>query len=115
MFRPPKGRNLRQIPNRRFPRRDPLTPLIRSISLDPKSPRGDSGTDMTRPAPQSAGNGRVGKFPMIILDRVSKSYDGGARFAVHEVSLRVPRGQTLVLLGGSGSGKTTTLKMINRL
>jgi osmoprotectant transport system ATP-binding protein len=52
---------------------------------------------------------------MIDLDRVSKSYDAGARFAVHEVSLRVPQGQTLVLLGGSGSGKTTTLKMINRL
>jgi osmoprotectant transport system ATP-binding protein len=52
---------------------------------------------------------------MIELDLVSKSYDGGARWAVHEMSLRVPHGQTLVLLGGSGSGKTTTLKMINRL
>lgn len=51
---------------------------------------------------------------MIVLDHVSKSYDGG-KFAVQDVSLEVPRGQLLVLLGGSGSGKTTTLKMINRL
>jgi osmoprotectant transport system ATP-binding protein len=51
---------------------------------------------------------------MIVLEKVSKSYEPG-RFAVDEVSLRVPAGQMLVLLGGSGSGKTTTLKMINRL
>lgn len=31
------------------------------------------------------------------------------------VSLQVTRGETLVLLGRSGSGKTTTLKLVNRL
>ena len=51
---------------------------------------------------------------MIVLERVSKTYDTG-HSAVSEVSLRVPAGQMLVLLGGSGCGKTTTLKMINRL
>lgn len=35
--------------------------------------------------------------------------------AVDNVSLRVGRGETLVLLGTSGCGKTTTLRMINRL
>lgn len=52
---------------------------------------------------------------MIILDKVSKTYDGAAQYSVQEVSLEVPRGRLLVLLGGSGCGKTTTLKMINRL
>src|SRR4051812_36439235 len=52
---------------------------------------------------------------MIVLEGVSKSFDGGRRFAVEDVSLRVPEGELLVLLGGSGCGKTTTLKMINRL
>lgn len=52
---------------------------------------------------------------MIVLEAVSKSYDGGGRFSVQDISLHVPKGQMLVLLGGSGSGKTTTLKMINRL
>jgi osmoprotectant transport system ATP-binding protein len=52
---------------------------------------------------------------MIVLDHVSKSYDGGGRYSVHDVSLQVPTGAMLVLLGGSGCGKTTTLKMINRL
>lgn len=32
-----------------------------------------------------------------------------------DVSLRAARGETLVLLGRSGSGKTTTLKLVNRL
>jgi osmoprotectant transport system ATP-binding protein len=34
---------------------------------------------------------------------------------VHDVSFTVVPGETLVLLGRSGSGKTTTLKLINRL
>jgi osmoprotectant transport system ATP-binding protein len=52
---------------------------------------------------------------MIVLEGVSKAYGPDGPFAVRDVSLRVPPGQLLVLLGGSGSGKTTTLKMINRL
>src|SRR4051812_8969685 len=52
---------------------------------------------------------------MIALENVSKLYDGHSQYAVRDVSLRVPAGKLLVLLGGSGSGKTTTLKMINRL
>lgn len=52
---------------------------------------------------------------MIVLRDLSKSFDGGKRFAVHPLSLEVEDGETMVLLGSSGSGKTTTLKMINRL
>lgn len=52
---------------------------------------------------------------MIVLDRVRKSFDGGNSFAVFDLSLHVHEGETLVLLGSSGCGKTTTLKMINRL
>jgi osmoprotectant transport system ATP-binding protein len=40
--------------------------------------------------------------------------DGG-RVLVEDVSFSVAAGETLVLLGRSGSGKTTTLKLINRL
>src|SRR5271170_6758171 len=32
-----------------------------------------------------------------------------------DLNLKIHRGETLVLLGRSGSGKTTTLKLINRL
>ncbi len=50
---------------------------------------------------------------MIELEELGKRY--GAVAAVEGLSLRVERGELLVLVGGSGSGKTTTLKMINRL
>ena len=49
----------------------------------------------------------------IDLDSVSKRY--GDAIAVDRLSLRVEAGELLALVGGSGSGKTTTLKMVNRL
>jgi osmoprotectant transport system ATP-binding protein len=52
---------------------------------------------------------------MIKLTGVFKTFDGGHTYAVKDLSLSVDRGETLVLLGSSGCGKTTTLKMINRL
>ncbi|HEY6641767.1 ABC transporter ATP-binding protein [Povalibacter sp.] len=53
--------------------------------------------------------------PMIVLDRVSKSFDGGTQLAVSDVSFTVRTGEFVAIVGGSGSGKTTTLKTINRL
>jgi osmoprotectant transport system ATP-binding protein len=52
---------------------------------------------------------------MIQLRNVCKSYDAGKNFAVRDISFEVRQGELLVLLGSSGCGKTTTLKMINRL
>ena len=52
---------------------------------------------------------------MISLTEVSKSYDNGLSYAVKDVSFKVPEGRILVLLGTSGCGKTTLLKLINRL
>jgi osmoprotectant transport system ATP-binding protein len=50
---------------------------------------------------------------MIEVQSVTRRY--GERLAVDGVSFRVEAGELLVLVGASGSGKTTTLKMINRL
>lgn len=50
---------------------------------------------------------------MIEFDSVSRAFNGKA--AVKDLSLQVAKGEFCVLLGTSGSGKSTTLKMINRL
>ncbi len=52
--------------------------------------------------------------PAIFLDHVSKMYSRGYA-AVSDLSLAIEPGEVLVLVGTSGSGKTTTMKMINRL
>jgi len=51
---------------------------------------------------------------MIQLKNVTKIYEDGTT-AVDSLSLHVAAGETFGLIGTSGCGKTTTLKMINRL
>jgi osmoprotectant transport system ATP-binding protein len=53
--------------------------------------------------------------PLIELDDVSKSFDGGQSFALRDVSLAVEAKTFIALVGASGSGKTTAMKLINRL
>jgi osmoprotectant transport system ATP-binding protein len=52
--------------------------------------------------------------PAIEFRKVSYRLDNGTSL-LRDLNLEVRRGETLVLLGRSGSGKTTTLKLINRL
>jgi osmoprotectant transport system ATP-binding protein len=51
----------------------------------------------------------------IVFDRVTKRYPGRGGPAVRELSLTVPAGEICCLVGPSGAGKTTAMKMVNRL
>lgn len=51
---------------------------------------------------------------MISLRNISKSYNQGP-MVVSELNLEINKGEIVVLVGESGCGKTTTMKMINRL
>jgi branched-chain amino acid transport system ATP-binding protein len=48
------------------------------------------------------------------IDKIEVIYDGVIA-AVHDVSLTVPRGKVVALLGGNGAGKSTTLKAISTM
>lgn len=57
----------------------------------------------------------VGAHPLIEIDSISKTYGNVKAPAVDGVSLSVPQGAFIALVGTSGSGKTTVMKTINRL
>jgi osmoprotectant transport system ATP-binding protein len=51
----------------------------------------------------------------IVFDHVTKRYAGRDAAAVDDLTLEIPAGTFCVLVGPSGGGKTTALKMVNRL
>jgi osmoprotectant transport system ATP-binding protein len=51
----------------------------------------------------------------IVFDHVTKRYGTSPRPAIDDLSLTIPAGDICVLIGPSGGGKTTAMKMINRL
>jgi osmoprotectant transport system ATP-binding protein len=51
----------------------------------------------------------------LVFDEATKTYAGREGAAVDRLSLTVPAGEICVLVGPSGGGKTTALKLVNRL
>jgi osmoprotectant transport system ATP-binding protein len=51
----------------------------------------------------------------LVFDEATKVYPGREDAAVDHLSLTVPAGEICVLVGPSGGGKTTALKLVNRL
>jgi ATP-binding cassette subfamily B protein len=62
----------------------------------------------TRPAPARLTDG-------IVFENVSFRYPGTERWALRDVSLRIPAGAVVALVGENGAGKTTLVKLLCRM
>jgi osmoprotectant transport system ATP-binding protein len=56
-----------------------------------------------------------GQAAELVFDEATKEYPGRDGAAVDRLSLTVPAGEICVLVGPSGGGKTTALRLVNRL
>lgn len=59
--------------------------------------------------------GNVAPVPALSLSHASFSFGAGAANAVNDVTLELPLGKTLGIIGGTGSGKSTLVSLISRL
>lgn len=59
--------------------------------------------------------GNVAPVPALSLSHASFSFGAGAANAVNDVTLELPLGKTLGIIGGTGSGKSTLVSLIPRL
>lgn len=65
------------------------------------------------PKPGATGNAALA--PALSFDHASFSFGAGAANAVNDVTLELPLGKTLGIIGGTGSGKSTLVSLIPRL
>ena len=65
------------------------------------------------PKPSAMGN--AVPVPALSFDHASFSFGAGAANAVSDVTLELPMGKTLGIIGGTGSGKSTLVSLIPRL
>ena len=59
--------------------------------------------------------GNVAPVPALSFSHASFSFGAGAANAVNDVTLELPLGKTLGIIGGTGSGKSTLASLISRL
>lgn len=60
-------------------------------------------------------NTEVNMHGDIVFDHVSYQYENGSREILQDISFTVPGGKTIGILGGTGSGKSTLMYLLDRL
>lgn len=65
--------------------------------------------------PEPSATDNVASVPALSFSHASFSFGAGAANAVNDVTLELPLGKTLGIIGGTGSGKSTLVSLIPRL
>lgn len=73
---------------------------------------GNQPVALPEPSELAGGSAPV---PALSFDHASFSFGAGAANAVSDVTLKLPLGKTLGIIGGTGSGKSTLVSLIPRL
>lgn len=73
----------------------------------------DGNEPVALPKPSAAGDTAL--IPALSFSHASFSFGAGAANAVNDVTLELPLGKTLGIIGGTGSGKSTLVSLIPRL
>lgn len=69
----------------------------------------ESGTGLSQEEPYSK------EFPYkVVFDQVGMAYNEGGDEAISDVNLKVKKGETIGVIGGTGSGKSTLVNLIPR-
>lgn len=78
----------------------------RIFELLDREPRIEAAAD-AKPLPPGGGE--------VVFEHVDFSYPGADRKTLKDIDLTVPAGQTIAIVGGTGSGKTTLVSLVSRL
>lgn len=82
-------------------------PAARQHAADRAAERPAASSAADRAAPQPGGD--------LVLDKVCFGYPGTESKVLHEVSLVLPAGSTVAIVGENGAGKTTLVKLLCRM
>jgi ATP-binding cassette subfamily B protein len=86
-----------------------------AIIDESKIPAPERTRNFAPSAPPQTGRDGGAEHGHVHFESVRFSYPGAAEPVLRDISLRVERGETLVLAGATGSGKTTLLELVPRL
>jgi phospholipid/cholesterol/gamma-HCH transport system ATP-binding protein len=67
------------------------------------------------PPPDSNPRPEIPPGPIVVFDNVSIQFQAGAKPVLNEISFQVERGQTLIILGPAGCGKSVLVKLVDGL
>jgi ATP-binding cassette subfamily B protein len=87
---------------------EPLRAAGRMLWLKDYVERAAAAAGGSRPAPERLEQG-------IVFENVSFRYPGTERWALRNVSFRIPAGAVIALVGENGAGKTTVVKLLCRM
>ena len=97
-----------------------LNAILRMVMMSQSVSRGSASMNRIRQVLDRTSSIRDGEGAMagnpgeIIFEKVSFAYPGSDRQVLHDVSLTIHPGETVALMGATGSGKSTLVNLIPR-